>query len=279
MAAVQRAVWYIESHSGDELSLGDVADAAGVSAFHLARLFRAATGWSVARYIRVRRLSQAAADLAAGAPNILTVALSSGYGSHEAFTRAFRDAFGLPPEDVRKRGHVEGLATLAPMRVMEEPVGPAPMLRTEEIGPLLLTGIDASYLSSDTAGIPSQWQRLHTEQSLGTCQYTYGVCRTTDDEGRLDYLAGYEVDNVGQAPRGYRRLRLPRQRYVVARHAGHIGSIPRTWRALLSNWLPDAGFVPIDAPDFERYDAAFNPATGYGGVDICIPVEGVSRTC
>ena len=54
---------------------------------------------------------------------------------------------------------------------------------------------------------------------------------------------------------------------------------PRTWRALLSDWLPAAGFVPIEAPDFERYDAAFNPATGYGGVDICIPVEGVSRTC
>lgn len=279
MAAVQRAVWYIESHSGDELSLGDVAVAAGVSAFHLARLFRAATGWSVARYIRVRRLSQAAAHLAAGAPDILSVALSSGYGSHEAFTRAFRDAFGLPPEDVRKRGHVEGLATLAPVRVMEEPAGPAPSLRIEEIGPLRLTGIQASYLSSDTAGIPSQWQRLYTEQSLDTCRYTYGVCSATDEEGRLDYLAGYESDDAGTVSKGYRQLRLARQQYLVARHAGHIGSIPRTWQALLSDWLPVAGFTPADAPDFERYDATFDPATGYGGVDLCIPVEGVFRTC
>ncbi|MGF6494981.1 AraC family transcriptional regulator [Luteibacter sp. 621] len=273
MPAVQRAVWYIESHSSEELSLGEVADAAGVSAFHLARLFRAATGWSVARYIRVRRLSQAAAELAAGAPEILPIALSSGYGSHEAFTRAFRDTFGLPPEDVRKRGHLDGLALLAPVRVMEEPVGPAPVLRTEEIGPLLLTGIEASYLSSDTAGIPSQWQRLHAEQALGKCRYTYGVCSATDGEGRLDYLAGYEVDHFGQAPTGYRRLRLPRQRYLVARHEGHIGSIPRTWHALLSDWLPAAGYTPVDAPDFERYDAAFDPTTGYGGVDICVPVE------
>jgi AraC family transcriptional regulator len=60
MAAVQRAIWYMESHSSEELSLSDVANAAGISAFHLARLFRAATGWPVARYIRVRRLSQAA---------------------------------------------------------------------------------------------------------------------------------------------------------------------------------------------------------------------------
>lgn len=273
MAVVQRAVWFIESHSGEELSLGDVAGAAGVSAFHLARLFRAATGWSVARYIRVRRLSQAAAELAAGAPEILPLALSSGYNSHEAFTRAFRDAFGLPPEDVRKRGHLDGLAILAPMRVMEEPVAQQPVLRTEIIGPLLLTGIEASYLSSDSAGIPSQWQRLHTEQSLGVERTTYGVCSATDSEGRFDYLAGYEVEHFGQAPSGYRRLRLPRQRYLVGRHEGHIGSIPQTWRALLGEWLPAAGFTPVDAPDFERYDAMFNPDTGYGGVDICIPVE------
>ncbi|MGN6482467.1 AraC family transcriptional regulator [Luteibacter sp.] len=273
MPAVQRAVWYIETHSTEDLSLADVAAASGVSAFHLARLFRAATGWSVARYIRVRRLSQAAAELAAGAPEILPLAISSGYGSHEAFTRAFRDTFGLPPEDVRKRGNLEGLPILAPVRVIEEPVCQAPELRIEVIGPLLLTGIEASYLASDTAGIPSQWQRLHTEQSLGRQRYTYGVCSAMDGEGRFDYLAGYEVDHFGQAPQGYRRLRLPQQRYVIARHDGHIGSIPHTWRALLGEWLPAAGFTPVDAPDFERYDAAFDPRTGYGGVDICVPVE------
>lgn len=273
MAAVQRAIWYIESHSSEELSLSDVANAAGISAFHLARLFRAATGWPVARYIRVRRLSQAAAELAAGAPDILPVALSSGYGSHEAFTRAFRDAFGLPPEDVRKRGCLDGLAILAPMRVMEEPAAQAPVLRTEVIGPLLLTGIEASYVASGTAGIPSQWQRLNAEQSLDRCRYTYGVCSATDGEGRMDYLAGYEVEHFGQAPPGYRRLRLARQRYLVARHEGHIGSIPRTWHALLSDWLPAAGYTPVDAPDFERYDAAFDARTGNGGVDICVPVE------
>lgn len=156
MPVVQRAVWYIETHSSEELSLGDVAAASGVSAFHLARLFRAATGWSVVGYIRVRGLSQAAAELAAGAPESLPLAISSGYGSHEAFTCALRDIFGLPSEDVRKRVSLEGLAVLASVRVIEEPVCQAPSLRAELIGPLLLAGIEASYLAGDTAGIPSQ---------------------------------------------------------------------------------------------------------------------------
>jgi AraC family transcriptional regulator len=47
------------------------------------------------RYVRGRRLTEAAKVLSDGAPDILTVALDAGYGSHEAFTRAFRDQFGV----------------------------------------------------------------------------------------------------------------------------------------------------------------------------------------
>ncbi|MDF4005117.1 AraC family transcriptional regulator [Luteibacter sahnii] len=273
MTVVQRAVWYIESHSGEDLSLADVAGATGVSAFHLARLFRAATGWPVARYIRVRRLSEAARQLSEGASDILSLALSSGYGSHEAFTRAFRETFGVPPEDVRQRRHLNGLPLLLPLRVVQESSAPSPALRVETIGPLRLAGIEASYLASDTAGIPSQWQRLHGEGSLDSHRYTYGVCSATDSEGRFTYLAAYGIAHARQARAGHRHLHLAPQRYLVVRHEGHVGSIPRTWHALLDRWLPAAGFTAVEAPDFERYDAAFDPRTGYGGVDICVPIH------
>ncbi len=74
---------------------------AGVSRFHMVRAFAAATGLSVMRYVRARRLSEAARALADGAPDILALALEADYGSHEAFTRAFRDHFGVTPEAVR----------------------------------------------------------------------------------------------------------------------------------------------------------------------------------
>ena len=56
-----------------------------------------------------RRLSEAARVLANGSPDILTVALDFGYGSHEAFTRAFRDQFGMTPESVRAQGHLDNV--------------------------------------------------------------------------------------------------------------------------------------------------------------------------
>ncbi|WP_164034337.1 helix-turn-helix domain-containing protein, partial [Serratia marcescens] len=71
------------------------------------------------RYLRGRRLSQAARSLAAGAPDILAVALDAGYGSHEAFTRAFRDQFGMTPELVRDRRRLDNVPLVEPITMNE----------------------------------------------------------------------------------------------------------------------------------------------------------------
>src|ERR1700735_4928799 len=101
MNPAQKALWYIESHLAAALTLDEIAAIGGVSRFHMVRSFAAATGLSVMRYVRARRLSEAARALAGGAPDILKLALEADYGSHEAFTRAFRDHFGMTPETVR----------------------------------------------------------------------------------------------------------------------------------------------------------------------------------
>src|SRR5207245_1438328 len=109
MNPVEKALWYVESHFGQEIALDDVASVSGVSPYHLSRAFGTALGHSIMRYVRGRRLTEAARILAGGAPDILAVALDAGYGSHEAFTRAFRDQFGSTPEMIRARGHLNNL--------------------------------------------------------------------------------------------------------------------------------------------------------------------------
>ena len=101
MRPIDRTVWYVESHLNRAVSLDDTAKIAGLSKFALTRAFLAATGHTVLAYARARRLSEAAKSLQKGAPCILDVALSVGYASHEAFSRAFRGHFGLTPVEAR----------------------------------------------------------------------------------------------------------------------------------------------------------------------------------
>ncbi len=115
MNPAQKALWYIESHLASALTLDEVAAIGGVSRFHMVRSFAAATGLSVMRYVRARRLSEAARALASGAPDILALALEADYGSHEAFTRAFRDRFGVTPEAVRGSKRLDNLRLQEPI--------------------------------------------------------------------------------------------------------------------------------------------------------------------
>ncbi len=83
------------------IHLDEVAREAGRSVWHVAKQFRQATGSTVhARLVRIR-LRHALRALARGAPDLTTVALDVGFGSHSHFTSAFRREFGLSPGRAR----------------------------------------------------------------------------------------------------------------------------------------------------------------------------------
>ena len=92
-------------------------------------------------YLRRRRLSEAARALSEGAPDILAVALDAAYGSHEAFSRAFRDQYGLTPEQVRAQGHLDNLECLEPIRMDESLIVELDAPRVEQGRELLIAGL------------------------------------------------------------------------------------------------------------------------------------------
>jgi AraC family transcriptional regulator len=276
MTAVEKAVWYIESHFAGDITLEDVAEAAGVSRFHLLRAFGTVTGWSVMRYIRARRLSEAAKVLARREGNILDVALDAGYGSHEAFTRAFRQHFGIVPDALKAESAIETLTLTEPIKMEEASLDTLNAPRFEDGGTLLFAGLRERYDQERSAAIPSQWQRFqpyigHIANQTGMA--AYGVCYNTDDEGNMDYLCGVEVTSFDGLSTELERIRVPPQHYAVFRHAEHVSTIRRTFATIFSKWFPASSYEVQDAPLFERYGEGFDPRTGLGGFEICIPVR------
>jgi len=97
-AAVNRMRAYIAAHLQEPITASNVAKAAGYSQYHAARLFRDETGLSPFEYIRKERLTASAHALRAGRPRVLDVALDYVFSSHEGFTRAFTNGFGISPK-------------------------------------------------------------------------------------------------------------------------------------------------------------------------------------
>jgi AraC family transcriptional regulator len=273
-----KAIWYIESHLADALTLDEIAAIGGVSRFHMVRAFAAATGLSVMRYVRARRLSEAARALAGGAPDILNLALEADYGSHEAFTRAFRDHFGVTPEAVRAASCVDKLRLQEPIMMDSTLTENLQAPRFETGKAMLVAGVGERYnhANGGTAAIPGQWQRYHQKvdeipDRVGNV--AYGVCCNGDDSGNFDYIAGVEVSDFSNLPREFSRVRIPEQKYAVFTHSEHISTIRRTVNTIWNHWLPESGLCVADAPNFERYDEKFDPATGSGGLEIWVPVK------
>jgi AraC-like DNA-binding protein len=96
--AVQRMQSFIESNLHRPITLHMLADAAGYSPWHAARIFKALTGKSPFEYIRSVRLSRAAVRLREEEVKVVDVAFDFVFDSHEGFTRAFSKQFGVTPQ-------------------------------------------------------------------------------------------------------------------------------------------------------------------------------------
>ncbi|WP_414733064.1 helix-turn-helix transcriptional regulator [Acetobacterium carbinolicum] len=95
--AVQRMQDYIEINLTRKITLKELANAAGYSPWHAARLFKEVVGKAPFDYIRVLRLTEAALLLRDGEMKIVDVAMDFVFDSHEGFTRAFSREFGMAP--------------------------------------------------------------------------------------------------------------------------------------------------------------------------------------
>src|SRR5580698_7634668 len=101
---VQPVLAFASGHLDEDLSLEALAGQAGLSAFHLHRMFSAAAGETPKQFTLRLRLGRAAAMLLTTEDSVLDIALGCGFQSHEAFCRAFRKRFQMTPSDYRTRG-------------------------------------------------------------------------------------------------------------------------------------------------------------------------------
>jgi AraC family transcriptional regulator len=101
---IEDVMKYIRNHISEPLDRETLAEVAGFSVPHFHRVFTAQMGESAISYVRRMRLERAARKLRMGAVDITEVALAAGYDTHAAFSKAFKQQFGLSPSEFRQLG-------------------------------------------------------------------------------------------------------------------------------------------------------------------------------
>lgn len=265
------ALDYLEGHLKDDIDLGAAAAEANCSAFHFMRMFEMVTGIGVAEYVRRRRLSLAALELASGkaqgiADRILDIALDCGYESPDAFARAFKREFGCTPSEAREPGLILHIYPKLAFTVALK--GDTAMeYRIEKGKALRLCGFSLRTSGANGTSfkeIPEFWNRLMRDgrcaalcaaaagSGLGMC----GVCHSCDDaSGEFTYSVAIETAaSLEQLPKGCVEILVPASTWAKFTSRGPLSAnFQPLIKRIYAEWLPASGREHAGTPEIEFY--------------------------
>jgi AraC family transcriptional regulator len=261
---LNQAMEHIESHLDQSIDVAVLARIAATSEYHLRRMFSALAGMPLSEYIRRRRLTVAGAEVLAGREALLGIAVRYGYGSGEAFARAFRSVHGVGPGEARRTGAalvsqprlsfrliVEGSSSMR-YRIVDRPaftvIGPKARV------PLVHTGPNQAIIDFVRGIDPQTLERLEKLSD----QEPHGIVAVCDDldpsraEGtELDYYHGVVTD--APAFEGTTALAVPAGTWAVFTASGPAPqAIQELWRDVFVEWFPSNPYRSRPGPEILR---------------------------
>lgn len=277
-----RAMAIIEQDLAATAEVSELAKAALTSEYHFRRMFSSLAGIPISEYIRRRRLTAATAEILEGA-TVLEVAVRYGYGSAEAFTRAFKAMHGLTPSEARRPGavlhsqpqlrfhlRVEGNTDMK-HRIVDK--GAFHLIGLKARVPLVHSGPNQAIIDFQRSLDPALTARLlelaDTDPS-GPLSVTDNINEQRTEGSELDYW--HAVASTKAAPEGLDSLRVPAGQWVVFETEGKFPEVLQSmWADAATEWFPANPYRWAPGPEMLSVQVEAGGTHGRG--QLWIPVE------
>ena len=251
---LERVFRWLTDHLDDTLDLTRLADVACLSPYHFHRVYRAMQGETAADTVRRLRLHRAAVELITGELPVARVARRAGYGSQEAFTRAFKAAYGAPPARYRTS------FVPTPTANRQEDAMETTMTYQATIRQMPPLRVAALPHHGPYANIGGTFERLLVmaggQGLLGPAVRTFGIYY---DDPAATPVSALRADACVAVPDGLTPVdelqvrEIRGGRYAVVLHVGPYAELDRPYKWLYGTWLAQSGEEPDNAPLVEEY--------------------------
>ncbi|RSO30052.1 AraC family transcriptional regulator [Streptomyces sp. WAC 06725] len=280
---LNEALEHIESHLDRQIEVSRLARIAMTSEYHFRRMFSALAGVSLSEYIRRRRLTVAGAEVLAGERTLLEIAVRYGYGSGEAFARAFRAVHGVGPGEARRTGAalhsqprmsfrliIEGSSSMRYRVVEKEQFH---VIGKKARVPLVHQGVNPA-IADFIRGIGQETLDRITALSDQQPEGLVAVCDDLDPsraEGtELDYYHG--VVSQLPAPDDLDTLVVPAGTWAVFENSGPFPeALQFLWRDVFTQWFPSNPYQSRPGPEILR--TRLSQDSSQADAELWIPVE------
>ncbi|MGW7515475.1 AraC family transcriptional regulator [Streptomyces sp. NPDC054796] len=280
---LNQAMEHIERQLDGFVDVGELARVAATSEYHLRRMFSALAGMPLSEYIRRRRLTVAGAEVLAGERTLLEIAVRYGYGSGEAFARAFRAVHGVGPGEARRTGAalssqprmafrliVDGSGSMR-YRVVRKPefsiVGAKARVPRVHSGPNQAI-IDFVRGTGDQAR--KLLETLSDQEPHGILAVCDGLDPSRAEGTDLDYYHG--VVTSAFAPEGMATLPVPAGTWAVFTTSGPAPeAVQALWRDVFTEWFPSNPYRSRPGPEILRTRMSADGSEA--DAELWLPVE------
>ncbi|MFJ7951076.1 AraC family transcriptional regulator [Lysinibacillus sp. NPDC096418] len=280
LQSIQQAIEYIEEHLTEELKVEQIAKVAHSSSFHFQRAFSILTGMSVGEYIRGRRLTLAAQEIASNQCKIIDVAYKYGYETPEAFAKAFRKQHGMKPSDVRKEAGMIHSYNKLVIHVQLKGADPMQYKIVEKEG-FRVVGVKRTFScvnGEQTKEITKFWQNIYEDGTndqlfplnTGEIQGVIGVC-DMGENNLMDYWIA--TNYAGEDTKGFETFTVPAAKWAVFEVKGAMPTaITTMWEKIYQEWLPSNAYELTNGPELEVYSNGDATSPDYYS-EIWLPIK------
>ena len=260
---INRVTRYIRERLDEPLDRDDLAALAGFSVSHFHRIFTASVGESIGAYVRRARMERAARQLLGGTLPITDIALASGYDTHSAFGKAFKQTFGVNPTEFRELNPTAAAHLInrrIPYRRKEPVMQPLEIrdLPDQKVLYARATEIMTSpaFQTANGEAFGHLWAFLGAHQLMDKVRHCIAIYPDEVEVGKpARFDAGAILAEGVETPAtdGLAYQTLPGGRWAIFRHIGPYDTLWQTWEAIFRDWLPTAGVELREALPYEDY--------------------------
>lgn len=265
--SIQKVLDYIEDNLTQNHSPEELSKVAALSPFYFQRLFTRLVKRPVSEYIKMRRLARACESLSDKNKRILDIAIGHGFNSHESFTKTFKTAFGITPDEYRANpvhlsqitkpelllnytmvdegvplisGNIVIEITRRKLSSFEKYIGLSGKVSVEQ----------AAFGETTSISGPGQlWDSFHERKGELSCFLPDGIelgasMFGEDMDGTFTYFAGASAAPDAYVPEGFMLWELPAAEYIVCSFEAEnfteltTSALDKAFKYLFETWLP-----------------------------------------
>jgi len=239
--SISEAISYIEENLTDELSVEKIAKTVHVSPFYFQKGFSMLCGFTIADYIRQRRLALAGGELVSTDSRIIDIAMKYGYDSPDSFTKAFTRFHGITPSAARKDGAM--IKSFAPLKISFTLKGGFTMdyKIVEKPGFTVIGALKKFSYDEAKSEIPKFWAEHYQAGKANIVCGMYGINIDESMGGKeFEYLIADDYDGKAKVPTGFVTKTIPAFTWAVFPCAGPMpNAMQKVSQEIFSEWLPN----------------------------------------